>query len=48
MYSDNSGVKGERIIDGKLVEECNCPPTDLILAPEDAIVAAHYKPHNPQ
>lgn len=38
MYSDGSGVKCTRIDSGKYVEECPCPASDLILAPEDALV----------
>jgi hypothetical protein len=38
MYSDNSGLDCTRVKDDKLVNECTCPPSDLILAPEDAHV----------
>jgi len=38
MYSDGSGLYCTKIKDGKLVEECQCSATDLILAPEDELV----------
>uniref|UniRef100_A0A6M3IEX9 Uncharacterized protein n=1 Tax=viral metagenome TaxID=1070528 RepID=A0A6M3IEX9_9ZZZZ len=41
MYSDKSGLDCDRVVDGKVIEECKCPPTDLILAPEDALVARY-------
>ena len=38
MYSDNSGLDCIRIVDGVYLEECTCPASDLILAPEDSLV----------
>lgn len=38
MYSDLSGLDCIRIEDGQIIEECSCPPSDLILAPEDRLV----------
>lgn len=38
-YADGSGVQADTYIcengQPRIVEECNCPPTDLILAEED-------------
>jgi len=38
MYSDGSGLDCTVIKDGHYVEECGCPVSDLILAPEDKLV----------
>jgi len=38
MYSDGSGLDCVAVKDGVLVEECSCPASDLILAPEDKLV----------
>jgi hypothetical protein len=39
MYSDNSGLNCSYMKDGELYEECTCPASDLVLAPEDSLVA---------
>jgi hypothetical protein len=40
MHSDRSGLSCTQITDDfKIIEECSCPTGDLILAPEDALVA---------
>ncbi len=41
MYSDNSGLSCTRIKDNELVEECSCPASNLIRAPEDRYVKRH-------
>lgn len=38
MYSDGSGLNCTMIKDGKIIEECSCKGSDLILAPEDKLV----------
>lgn len=38
MYYDGSGLDCTTIKDGVLVEECDCPVRDLVLAPEDSMV----------
>jgi len=39
MYADSSGLDCSWLDrHGNIVEECACPVTDLILAPEDALV----------
>lgn len=39
MYSDLSGLDCTNYVEGKgYVAECPCPPTDLVRAPEDALV----------
>lgn len=38
MYSDGSGLDCTYMKDGKHFEECKCPASDLILAPEDELV----------
>ena len=38
MYHDGSGLDCTMIVDGKIVRECDCPPSDLVIAPEDALV----------
>lgn len=38
MYSDGSGLDCTQIKNGKIVEECSCPSSELILAPEDELV----------
>lgn len=38
MYSDDSGLDCTKIMNDRLVEECSCPTSDLILAPEDKLV----------
>jgi hypothetical protein len=38
MFSDNSGLDCDMTKDGKLVFECPCPSSDLIIAPEDPLV----------
>lgn len=35
MYHDGSGLHCTGLKDGKVYVECSCPPSDLILAPED-------------
>ena len=41
MYDDGSGLDCAHVrADGSLVEECDCPTSDLVLAPEDALVVA--------
>jgi hypothetical protein len=37
MYDDFSGLQCTEVVDGKYLWECSCPPSDLILAPEDAL-----------
>lgn len=38
MYEDGSGLDCSKVIDNKLVWECDCPTADLILAKEDSLV----------
>ena len=38
MFSDGSGLDCETFHDGHIVRECECPMSDLIIAPEDALV----------
>ena len=39
MFSDGSGLDCTITdIEGKYIPECECPASDLILAPEDALV----------
>ena len=39
MYFDGSGLDCTQITEeGEIVRECECSPSDLILAPEDAAV----------
>lgn len=38
MYSDGSGLDCVKVKDGVVVEECPCPTSTLILAPEDKLV----------
>jgi hypothetical protein len=48
MYHDGSGLdcttfveernEAGQVTGGRIVDECNCPPSDLIRAPEDAMV----------
>lgn len=38
MFSDGSGLDCTYFKDGKSIIECDCPTTDLILAPEDTLV----------
>lgn len=39
MFSDGSGLECNHVDkDGKYILECKCPASDLILAPEDALV----------
>lgn len=39
MFSDGSGLDCTQIeSSGKWIPECECPASDLILAPEDALV----------
>jgi hypothetical protein len=40
MYSDGSGLECSTYINGRIIEECNCPASDLIRAPEDKDVAS--------
>ena len=41
LHSDSSGVDCILVReDGSVVEECPCPPTDLILSPEDKLIEA--------
>lgn len=40
LHSDGSGVDCIYVKDGVVVEECKCPASDLILAPEDKLVTA--------
>lgn len=39
MFEDKSGVKCTHVVDGEWVQECECSARDLIIAPEDALVA---------
>lgn len=45
LHSDKSGVdcNGTYEVEGKLhiVKECDCPPEDLILSPEDKYLSDH-------
>jgi hypothetical protein len=42
MFSDGSGLDCTMAhLDLTPVEECDCPSTDLVLAPEDASVVEH-------
>ena|ERR1700757_5319570 len=39
MYSDFSGLDCSQVTpEGKIIVECDCPASDLIIAPEDAFV----------
>ncbi len=41
MYSDSSGLNCSTYFkdrDDPIITECKCPPSDLILAPEDSLV----------
>jgi hypothetical protein len=40
MFEDGSGLDCTRFdpVSGDFIEECNCSPTDMILAPEDRLV----------
>lgn len=38
MFYDGSGLECTKVKDGALVDECECPPKDLILAEEDKLV----------
>jgi len=39
MYDDLSGLRCSRVRkDGTIVNGCDCPPKDLIFAPEDKLV----------
>ena len=42
MHSDFSGLQCTMIDGDKIVRECSCPPSDLILAPEDYLVVMFY------
>lgn len=45
MYSDGSGLSCSTYFkdrENPIVHECNCPSSDLILAPEDALVIASW------
>ncbi len=39
MHDDGSGLRTSQVRgDGSIIQECSCPTSDLILAPEDAMV----------
>lgn len=38
IFDDGSGLDCTKIKDKTFVEECSCPASDLILAPEDRLV----------
>ncbi len=44
MYEDGSGLDCSEFFPERadhIVRECSCPPSDLIRAPEDALVTPH-------
>jgi hypothetical protein len=45
MFSDGSGLDCSRIDPdtGEYVEECKCPSSDLVRAPEDKLVSERYE-----
>jgi len=38
MYRDGSGLHCLKVKDEKIIEECSCPSSCLIIAPEDKLV----------
>lgn len=38
MYSDGSGLDCTTFKDGAVIQECPCDASELVLAPEDALV----------
>lgn len=44
MHFDGSGLDCTRLKEGELFVECECPPTDLIVAAEDVLVKREGEP----
>jgi hypothetical protein len=38
MHFDGSGLDCTTILNGQIVQECDCPSAELVLAPEDELV----------
>ena len=38
MFDDGSGLDCVEVVNGTIIEECDCPIKDLIIAPEDSLV----------